>query len=460
MARIIDYRAPLGAGAGCLYAPPMSMAPLPRAGEVEAVARGAAMADAVRAIVRRFSGRLEEIARQMVERYREEILDYRLADPDVLYTEVYGISLEALRKTVADLGNCRHPLSAAEFEGARQGAARRVYQDISLESFLHAVRLWERVLWETMLSCINADIAVGCGAALQIGGQLLEHMDLLSTAAAQGYLDELQNVWSDREVVRRDLLDALISGEGDSERVRRLARSLHLRLGDSYIVVIVRGEERPAEETHDQLLAQRVALRRIVEAVRARLRPTAGSLLVGMRHGEVVTLYPFADPAEPDAVRSSCCALAADLEAHNASVGMSSCHGGLAKLAVSYPEAKEAVEIAVGTGIHGRVVTFDEVLIDSVVRSSRHADRILELTIGPLLSYDAGKQADLVPTLRTYVEAGFNLTRSAEILCVHPNTVVYRLRRIKELSGRDPHVPGDLLLLYLGLKLTELNSRQ
>jgi len=38
---------------------------------------------------------------------------------------------------------------------------------------------------------------------------------------------------------------------------------------------------------------------------------------------------------------------------------------------------------------------------------------------------------------------------------VHPNTVVYRLRRIKELSGRDPHDPDDLLLLYLGLKLIE-----
>jgi DNA-binding PucR family transcriptional regulator len=36
---------------------------------------------------------------------------------------------------------------------------------------------------------------------------------------------------------------------------------------------------------------------------------------------------------------------------------------------------------------------------------------------------------------------------------VHANTVVYRLRRVRELTGRDPHDPDDLLLLSLGLKL-------
>ena len=415
--------------------------------------------EAVRTIVGRFSGRLEAIARQMAERYREEIVDYRLADAEFVYNDVYGVSLDGLRKIVADLEDGRRPASLAEFEAIRQGAARRVHQDMSLESFLHAARLWGRVLWETVLASTQDDVPAEREAALRIAGQLLEHMDLLSTAAAQGYLDELQSAWSDREVVRRDLLDALIAGEGDSERVHRLARSLHLRLSERYVVVIMRGEERPAEESPEQSLATRVALRRIVEAARNRMKPKAGSLLVGMRHGEVVALFPFEDAGELATIAAACCALARDLEEQGASVGMSRAHDGLAKLAVSYTEAREAVEIAVGTGVRGRVVAFDEVLIDSIVRSSRHADRILEDTIGPLLRYDAEKQAELVHTLRAYVDAGFNLTKSADLLFVHPNTVVYRLRRIKELSGRDPHSPDDLLLLYLGLKLAELNSR-
>jgi DNA-binding PucR family transcriptional regulator len=41
---------------------------------------------------------------------------------------------------------------------------------------------------------------------------------------------------------------------------------------------------------------------------------------------------------------------------------------------------------------------------------------------------------------------------------VHPNTVEYRLRRIRELSGRDPRNPDDLLILSLAIKFDELRS--
>ena len=110
----------------------------------------------------------------------------------------------------------------------------------------------------------------------------------------------------------------------------------------------------------------------------------------------------------------------------DARIGISSCRPGLPGLATSYAEAREAAEIAAGTGAHGRVVAFEDVLIDSIVRASGHADRILEGTITPLLAYDAEHKAELVATLRAYVESGFNLTRCAESRTVHPNTIVYR----------------------------------
>jgi DNA-binding PucR family transcriptional regulator len=105
-------------------------------------------------------------------------------------------------------------------------------------------------------------------------------------------------------------------------------------------------------------------------------------------------------------------------------------------------------------------VAFDEVLVDSIVRSSRHAERILDDTVTPLLAYDAEHHSELVATLRAFVDSSFNLTKSAENLSVHPNTVVYRLRRIRELTGRDPHAPDDLLLLHLGLKLIDLTPER
>ncbi len=410
----------------------------------------------MRAIVGRLSSQLEPTTRRMVGRYCDTIADYRLADADFLDRDVYVVSLDALRVTVDGLRDGRHG-GADEFAGVRAGAARRVHQDVALESFLHAVRLWGKVLWESVLGSTCADVAAERGAALEIAGRILEHIDLVSVAAAQGYLQELQTVWTDREVIRRDLLDALVSGDGDSDQVRRLARSLRLRLSENYIVVVVRTAQRRPEELQ-HLPGGHSGLRPIVEAVRARRLPVAGALLMGVRHGEVIALYPFDDAAELAAVRRLCSALAGTMEAADAGIGISSCHLGLTRLAVSYAEAREAAEIAAGAGPHGRVVAFEDVLIDSMVRSSGHADRILAGTIAPLLAYDADHKAELVLTLRSYVESGFNLTRCAESRRVHPNTIVYRLRRVKELTGRDPHVPDDLLLLQLGLKLAGLSS--
>jgi DNA-binding PucR family transcriptional regulator len=138
------------------------------------------------------------------------------------------------------------------------------------------------------------------------------------------------------------------------------------------------------------------------------------------------------------------------------SIGMSGWHPGLEGIALGYAEAREAVEIAVGTGIRGRAIGLEDVLVDHMLRSSPHAQRMLDAGLKPLLEYDQRHHAQLVETLRAYLAADGNLTSSARMLNVHPNTVVYRLRRIREITGRDPRAIDELLVLFLALKLTEL----
>lgn len=404
-------------------------------------------ADPIRVVALRLEARKEELAREMVERYRDEIVDYRLADDDFVYGDVHSVSLDNVEALVANLVR-GEPLADEQLERTRRGAARRLHQGISLEAFLHAVRLWGQLTWEMVLDCARTDEPAERDAALEIAGHVLRHMDRMSAAVAAAYLAEAEGLSRDREVLQRDLLDVLIAGKGEGERIRRLARSLHLQLAESYVVVVLRSERESAD----------VALRRVVEAARSHLQPVAASLLVGMRQGEVVAMYPADEPDDPDTMRRQCAALAEALGDEGVSVGMSGCHGGMAAIAVAYAEARDAVEIALSTGVRGRPVAFDEVLIDHMVRSSPHGDRIVESTLRALIDYDAERQAELVSTLRAYIASGFNLTRSAETLCVHPNTVVYRLRRVKEISGRDPHDPDDLLLLFLALKLTGLNA--
>ena len=399
----------------------------------------------VHAIAERLHENREELAQRMVARYAEEIVDYRLADPGFMQREVYNVSLENL-EVLVDILLHGEPPSEAWVEKTRRGAARRLHEGISLESFLHATRLWGQLTWEAVLACARPEVATEREAALQIAGEVFRHLDTMSALWASAYLAEAEGVSSDRAVLRRDLLDALIAGKGDDERIRRLARSLGLELATGYVVIVLRGEE----TEH--------AFRALIETAREHLRPGEASLLVGLRQGEVVALYPAPAPPVMESVRVECAALAAAVAEDGVSIGLGARHDGMAQIAIGYAEAKDAADIAAGTGLRGRPVAFDEVLIDHMVRSSPHGDRILDGTLRPLLDYDAERHSELVPTLRAYVDSGFNLTKSAEILSVHPNTVVYRLKRIKELSGRDPHDPDDLLLLVLGLKLTELSG--
>jgi DNA-binding PucR family transcriptional regulator len=176
-----------------------------------------------------------------------------------------------------------------------------------------------------------------------------------------------------------------------------------------------------------------------------------------MRHGDVVALYPVSGPDGAAEVRCECAALVEAL-AMEVCIGIGGWHAGLAATMCGYREALDAADIAEAKGIHDHAVALDEVLVDHIFRSSPYADRILAETMRPVIEYDRAHQVSLVTTLRTYFDAGLNLTRTAKALFVHPNTVEYRLRRIRELSGRDPRCPDDLLILSLAIKFDELRS--
>jgi sugar diacid utilization regulator len=280
---------------------------------------------------------------------------------------------------------------------------------------------------------------------------MLSQIDQIATAAADAYLDEV----SDRGLLRRDLMDALVTG--DAEIARRRAGALGLRLAQNYVVIVLRASGVHPDDARRQSLSAQVALDRIVHATRSRLHPAAGRLIVGMRHGDVVALYPVSGPAGVAEARCQCPALV-DALGIDVGVGIGGWHPGLAATASGYREALDAADIAEANGIRDRAVALDEVLVDHIFRSSACADRILAETIRPMIDYDRTHQSSLVTTLRTYLDAGLNLTRTAKALFVHPNTVVYRLRRIRELSGRDPRSPDDVLILSLAIKFDELRS--
>lgn len=406
---------------------------------------------AISGIVRRLVASLDELQTELASRFRAEILDYSALDDEVLFGDVIAISVENLRSLLRNLES-GDAIDPDELQRFRESGARRVHQGVALEAVLHAYRLWGQVVWQAFLNTARPDQPDEREAALLIAGRVIEHINVVSTVVAQGYLDEAEGLWSDREVVRRDLLEAVISGKAAS--VRREASSLGLHLADNYIVILARRSEPRREEARSRSSPQ-AAMRDVIDSMKQYLRPQVGSLLVGLRHGEVVALYPIDGPNEIDAVHTQSVRLAAAVESGGFSVGIGGWHPDASGVASGYPEARAALDMAVRRDTAGRPIMFEDVLLEHVLRSNPKSQRLLTETLTPLVEYDERNRTNLVPTLRAYVETGFNISKSAATLCVHPNTVVYRLKRIRELTGRDPNLSNDLLLLFLGLKFVE-----
>jgi sugar diacid utilization regulator len=410
----------------------------------------AELEEAMAAIAQRLASQKEELARRAVDESAREIVDYAAPGDTHLAADQFHAALEHVEVLVASLKN--GGVLDADLERLRQLAARRVHQGVPLEAFLHAARVWATVCWDAVLAVARTDVPLEREAALEMAGRILRLADRISTAVTNAYIDEI----TDRGLLRRDLLDALLTAKGEGNGTLRLARMLHLRLAENYIVVVLRGEGVEVGEAREQPPAARSRLDRIVDETRRNVRPSGNSLLTGMRNGDLVVLYPASAAADLAVVREDCEALGAALGA-DVSIGMSGWHERRSSVGIAYAEAMDAVEIAARKGIHGRAVGLEEVVVDMLLHSSVPAQRILKDTLQPLINYDVARQTALLPTLCAYLDAGLNVTKSAATLFVNPNTVVYRLRRIKELCGRDPHDPCDLLVLSLAIRLRDLH---
>ena len=104
-------------------------------------------------------------------------------------------------------------------------------------------------------------------------------------------------------------------------------------------------------------------------------------------------------------------------------------------------------------------VHFDDYYFDAFVETLEASDFRVMLDIAPvsvLLRSDLTSGTEYVNTIVAYFENGFNIHDTAETLHIHRNTLSYRLKRIKHLSGIDCETPSqsvaDPLRVYIACR--------
>ncbi len=75
-----------------------------------------------------------------------------------------------------------------------------------------------------------------------------------------------------------------------------------------------------------------------------------------------------------------------------------------------------------------------------------------ERLLGPLREYDSRHNAELLGTLRSFLDCDGSWSACASVMYVHVNTVRYRISRIEALTGRDLSALADRVDFFLALR--------
>ncbi len=150
-------------------------------------------------------------------------------------------------------------------------------------------------------------------------------------------------------------------------------------------------------------------------------------------------------------------------EVWNASVPLSLAAGepgrGLEGLRRALEQARDALFLGLRLFGEGRSYLHREMGLYRLLRHLQGTDDLhhfLDRTLAALLAYDEEHETELVATLRVLLEQGRNISATAKAMHLHRNSLVYRLDRIREISGLDPTEPEDAFTLRLALMLAPL----
>jgi len=250
--------------------------------------------------------------------------------------------------------------------------------------------------------------------------------------------------------VRADLVSsALAGGAGAGEALERLGLASRPLLVLGVALDERRRDSDSAAVVHDrQRLADALALH--LSAIHARSAAAAiGDVVYG--------LLPISGKAEPRAERTLQDFLdrVGDRLPAVAAVGPSALN--LSGVAHSRSCVDRVLRVLREGRVHRRIGTLDELQGEALVMELRDlaAARGDEPTgaLARLIDYDRRHHANLVETLRAWLDAFGDVAAAAESVFVHQNTFRYRLRRVAEVGHLDLTDPDQRFAVMLQLRV-------
>ncbi len=139
------------------------------------------------------------------------------------------------------------------------------------------------------------------------------------------------------------------------------------------------------------------------------------------------------------------------------SVGIGRYHPGLLGLARSYQDARVALRLGRQFNGPNHVYCLDNLGIAAFACVAEERIKI-ELALHLLSPLD--NEPELIHTLKIFFAENCALTTTAKHLCIHRNTLTYRLEKITSLTGLDPRRFDEAVQIRLALLLQNFQKCQ
>ncbi len=370
---------------------------------------------ALHAIAQRVLDAVEDLLPAMGAIYQQEITEYARLDPDQLEREVLATSRRFIEEYFGRVSAGRDASKVDLSDLARAGR-RRLEMGISLDSALHAFRLAGRETWKAVVDavqpgeeCTLADLAAGW----------IDYMDRASSSFAEGYLTASHEHLRRLDARRSAIVDALLEA-GDWGEVAAVSARFAIQLAPSYRPVLLSGTD-------------------VLVRIDLLVQHAPADTLAGRRGDKVLALLPD-DGSDPGYLAKIA---HARLTVHGRPVTPGP------ELGAEVRHIESVLTSAVRAGHLEGSFGPDDLLLEQLLAGNERVAAVLATRVlDPLVAQDP--DGVFVATLRTYLLTG-SVPDTAEQHVVHPNTVAYRLRRVRDLTALDPRVPSEAALLVVAL---------
>ncbi|GGL01637.1 PucR family transcriptional regulator [Nocardia jinanensis] len=350
--------------------------------------------------------------------------DPSYGEPGLLTADqLYRTCLENLTAVIGALGGAQ-PL---RLQPARDAGRLKAEQGIPVASLLHAYRLGGRLIWEELT---RWSAGPGDARLHDLATRLWELVDLYSDAAVEAYREtEVLLAHSDAQFQSRLIRTLFDDHSGNPARVLDVLRALGLPERGAFAVVAIDTE--PTAPLPGKLTAalQDIGIRSVWDA----------------QIDAYIGLLSAASPVAIERAPATISAFVTDRV--GLSAGFSTPHlitAALTEARLASRSARPGSAVTVRFG--------EEPVAHLLVAVPETGRRVAAQILGPLLDLPAGERDDLIGALESWYRCGGSAAAVAEATHCHRNTVRYRLRKIRDLTGRDTTDPRQSAELYLALE--------